>query len=416
MRLLSKISLYHFWLSLFVLSITGFFLFTFLQREISREIEEQLELQTDLVASEIQAGKTVSFPLVQIKTADAEELMKLPKIFKDTLIYDRIQQEQEGYYYFEESKKINGKAFRIRVMTTYIGWGNYSRTITYIFITIAIMFIALGTLLNYFISRSLWKPFLNNLNQMKKYSVSANTNLELSPSNVKEFQEMNEVLTDLSQRGRREYLALKEFTENASHEIQTPLSILKTRLESISQLPVSPELTRLLGDAKQSVTRLSRVNRGLLLLAKLENNTFAADQRQLSLTSVLQRNLELMADLFMHKKITVESSLEEKQVFASPSLMEILVSNLLSNALSHSAAGARVIVVLTQDELLVSNDGPALSFEHSRLFTRFGKGSPGYTGNGLGLSILKQICIGQHWQISYTYHTEQHHFKIKFTT
>ncbi|WP_316839852.1 HAMP domain-containing sensor histidine kinase [Pedobacter gandavensis] len=414
MRLLSKISLYHFWLSLFVLSIAGFFLFNFLQREISREIEEQLELQTDLVAGEIQAGRAVNFPLVQIKTGDEQVLMKIPKIFKDTLIYDHVQNEKEGYYYFEESKKINDQAYRIRVMTTYIGWGNYSRTITYIFITIAVLFIALGTLLNYFISRKLWKPFLNNLNQMKKYSVSSTAKLELSSSNVTEFQEMNEVLTDLSQRGRREYLALKEFTENASHEIQTPLSILKTRLESISQLPVDAELTRLLGDAKQAVTRLSRVNRGLLLLAKLENNTFAADQQQLSLTAVLQRNMELMADLFAHKQICIESSLEEKQVFASAALMEILISNLLSNALSHSAPGASVIVLLRADSLEVSNDGPPLTFERSRLFTRFGKGSPGYTGNGLGLSILKQICIGQGWEITYNYSAKQHHFKVSF--
>jgi hypothetical protein len=112
MRLLSKISYYHFWLSVVVLSITGCILFLFLQHEITAEIEEQLELQTDMVAEELREGKSINFPLVQIHSG-RNKLMSLPKVFQDTLIYDRLQNEQEGYYYFEESKLINQIPYRI---------------------------------------------------------------------------------------------------------------------------------------------------------------------------------------------------------------------------------------------------------------------------------------------------------------
>lgn len=412
MRLLSKLSYYYFWLSVFVLGITGVMLFLFLRHEVSKEIEEQLELQTDMVAEEIRMGRNVNFPLVQITAGDVQ-LMKLPKVFKDTLLYDRLQKESEGYYYFAESKKINSGYYRIKVMTTYIGWNNYSRTIIYIFICIAVMLIILGTLVNYFISSRIWKPFLINLKRMKGYSVSSREELELARTDVKEFQEMNFVLADLAARGRREYNALKEFTENASHEIQTPLSILRTRLESISQLPVNDDLARLLNDAKQAVLRLNKVNKGLLLLAKLENDAFT-DKQSILMDEVLRRNFELMEDLFQTKALKVTQAIQQKEVFVSSSLMEILISNLLSNALSYCPAQGTVSISLSPESLEIGNDGPPLTFEESKLFTRFGKGAPGLSGNGLGLSIVKQICISYQWTITYRYAENRHFFKISF--
>jgi len=411
-RLLSKISYYHFWLSAVVLGITGCMLFLFLRNEISKEIQKQLELQTDMVAQEIHMGRTVNFPLINI-TKGSDSLMKLPKIFKDTMIYDRLQKVTEGYYYFSESKKINSQHYRIMVMTTYIGWDNYSKSIIYIFLSIAGLLIVLGTLVNYFISRRIWKPFLINLKRIKAYSVSSKEELQLTLTDVTEFKELNNVLIDLAARDKREYNALKEFTENASHEIQTPLSILKTRLESISQQPLTVDIARLLNDAKQATIRLSKVNKGLLLLAKLENNAFT-DVQWVSIEAVLKRNFDLVEDLFQHKRLHVEKHIQSKVVFASQFLMEILISNLLTNALSYTPSGARIIFSLSEQLLVISNEGEPLSFPESKLFTRFGKGATDNKGNGLGLSIAKQICTLNKWQLSYSYEKHMHHFSIHF--
>lgn len=412
MRLLTRISYYYFWLSVFVLGITGSMLFLFLRAEISKEIQEQLELQLDMVAQEIQQNRAVNFPLVRIDSGE-KSLMQLPKIFKDTLIYDRVQKVTENYYYFTESKQIHQQYYRIKVMTTYIGWSHYSKTIIYIFACIAIMLIILGALVNYFISSKIWKPFLLNLKRMKDYSVSSKEELELGITDVREFQEMNVVLTDLAVRGKKEYTALKEFIENASHEIQTPLSILRIRLESISQLSVDEEMARLLNDAKQAIVRLNKVNKGLLLLAKLENNTFT-DKQWISLDEVLKRNFELMEDLFQHKSLKVDQHIQGKKIFVSSVLMEIMVSNLLSNALSYSPPQGYISMILTDAYLEISNDGPPLTFDESKLFTRFGKGSPGHHGNGLGLSIVKQICTSHQWEIGYSYSRNRHLFRISF--
>jgi len=155
------------------------------------------------------------------------------------------------------------------------------------------------------------------------------------------------------------------------------------------------------------------MNKGLLLLAKLENDAFP-DKQWLSLDNVLRRNLDLMDDVFQHQSMQVVQFIQNKQVFASSSLMEILISNLLSNVLAHSSSEAKVIITLNDQYLEISNDGEPLTFEPSRLFIRFGKGAPGYNGNGLGLSIVKQTCIACQWDITYSYHRGMHHFKISF--
>lgn len=413
MRLLSKISYYHFWLSLFVLSVTGFMLFIFLRHEISMEIEEQLDLQADMIAEEIHMNKVVSFPLVQISKGDIS-LMRLPKIFKDTLVYDRIQQENEGYYYLTQSKAINGDYYRIKVMTTYIGWSNYSRSISYIFIIIIVMLVLLGTVTNYFISSRMWSPFLHNLRRMTKYSVSSNEELILEPTDIKEFQEMNTVLADLAARGKKEYTVLKQFTENASHEIQTPLSILKTRLESISQFPLDAEVVRLLRDAKIAVTRLSKVNKSLLLLAKLENDVFE-DKALISLEGVIHRNYEFLEDLFQHKELTSILRISPKNVYASTSLMDILMSNMLSNMLRYTPNGGEIQIILDEQKLVFSNQAPPLTFPHTMVFSRFTKSEVSAKRNGLGLSIVRQICINHKWNISYSYANDRHHFEIVFS-
>ncbi|MHA4895337.1 sensor histidine kinase [Pedobacter sp. PWIIR3] len=412
MRLLSKISHYYFWLSLFVLCLTGFLLYLFLRTEISTEIEEQLELQTDMVAHEIDLGRTVSFPLVQVvKGTDA--VMKIPKVFKDTLIYDRLQDVNEGYYYLAGSKKIGNSYYRIKVMTTYIGWSNYSLTIGFIFIAIAIMLVVLGTLTNYFISRKIWNPFLINLKKMKGYSVRSNEELKLADTDVVEFREMNLVLTDLADRSKREYAALKQFTENASHEIQTPLSILKTRLENMGQHPLDEALIPLLNDAKTAVSRLSKVNKGLLLLAKLENDVFE-DKAWLQLSDIIKKNYELLEDLLSHKQLRMSLKLEDKAVFASASLIDILITNLFSNIINHAQTGAEVLIELNEKKLVMVNDGPLLTFSESLLFTRFTKGSRDAKRNGLGLAIIKQICINNNWEIAYCYAGGKHSFTIVF--
>lgn len=412
MKLLSKTSRNYLWVSFTVMAITGVLLFFFLLKTVSEEIREQLELQSEMVTAELTAGKIIRFPLVQINSEKTAALYQ-PPIFRDTLMYDHIQKKKEGYYYLKQTRIISGKPVSIMVMTTHIGWDGYTEAIVIIFIVMACMLVFAGGLVNYFINRKLWTPFLLNLHQLKSYSVSSKTNLQLIPSPIDEFKELNIVIADLAKRARKEYTGLKEFTENASHEIQTPLTIIKSRLESISQLPIDAELANYLLDAKQALDRLSKLNKGLLLLAKLDNDTFP-DQKRIDLGVMLRSITEQMEDLFEQRGIKIITDIQDKKIYGSPYLLEILISNLLSNMRLHAKPNGQIKIMLDNRQMAFSNEGDPMAFPEDRLFTRFGKTAAGYNGNGLGLSIIKQICIAHQWSIVYFYDKNVHVFEIKF--
>ncbi len=411
MKLLTRIGLSQLWLSLFILVLTGWMLMIFLQDEVSSEIKEQLELQTTMVAGEIAAGKLVNFPMVEIDTNKA--VLNFPTVFRDTLIFDSLQQKAEGYYYLEETRVIKGKEYRIKVMTTHIGFDGYLEAVTYIFVTMAFLFIALGALMNYFISKKIWQPFLNNLQKLKLYSVSSQENLILDKSKITEFKEMNSVLQELASSARREYDALKEFTENVSHEIQTPLSIIQARLESVIQFELQPDVARFVIDAKQATHRLSKVNKGLLLLAKLENNAFL-EKEVIDLENIILSKLREIEDLFTAKGLLIRLVTKSSEIIANRFLAEIMISNMMSNMLAHSPSKSTCKVILKEQSLSFQNEGAPLNFPLSKLFTRFSRASDDYKGNGLGLSIVKQICTVNGWNIRYEFKAEKHIFHIRF--
>ncbi|WP_316824140.1 HAMP domain-containing sensor histidine kinase [Pedobacter miscanthi] len=412
MKLLTRTIINYFWLTIGVLLVTGFLLYGFLYLQIFEEIKEQLQLQESMVAKEISEGRKVNFPLVKTEAVPLDRLMVNP-VFKDTLIYDDIQKKKEGYYILRQPRQINGQVYMIEVMTTHIGWDGYSRAIIFIFILIAMMIVVVGSIINYFSNRKLLWPFLQNLDRLKVYSVSSNEKLELVGSDISEFKEFNLVINGLTERAGGEYRVLKEFTENASHEIQTPLSIIQGKLDRMSQFDQSVEMTGFIADAKSAVNRLTKVNKGLLLLAKLDNGAFP-DENVLDISNLLFRQMEQIDDLIDHKAIKLVTEIKPKKITASASLMEVLISNLLSNMIAHSPKGATAKIVLLKNKISFENSGNQLPFEEHKLFNRFGKSVLGKTGNGLGLPIVQQICLLYGWQISYCYRGGNHIFEIIF--
>ncbi|MET1056194.1 MAG: HAMP domain-containing sensor histidine kinase [Pedobacter sp.] len=408
MKLLSKTSINYLWVSVTILIVTGILLFILLFKSDSEEQREQLELQADMVTAELNAGHAINYPLVRITTNQHPDHKP---VFKDTVIYDYIQKAYEGYYYLRQTKTIKGKPVTLTVMTTSIGSEGISKVIILISVVSACMLVLGGGTINYFMNKKIWNPFLLNLKQVQVYSVSTPGNLDLIPSSVDEFEELNKVITDLAERARQEYSGLKEFTENASHEIQTPLAIIKSRLESMSQFTLDPRFANYLSDTKQALNRLSKINRGLLLLAKLDNNVFP-DKQEMQLDQVILTMLGQMEDLFDHRKMALHSDIREKTVHASPYLLEILITNLLSNILQHGEPNSTVSIQLSAQHMVFSNAGNPLGFPQDKLFSRFGKTVAGYKGNGLGLSIVHQICVVHHWNIVYAYSDGRHTFQI----
>ncbi len=286
-------------------------------------------------------------------------------------------------------------------------------------ILVALGMIALMLGLNYLISQKLmnrlWKPFYTTLQQISEYKMSSRKALELPAVNIDEINLLNTHLNGMTQRIRNDYLSLKEFTENASHEMQTPLAIIRSRVDELLQTEkINEQSSRQLAGIEDAVMKLSRLQQALLLLAKLENRQFE-EKEQVGIRKIVDHWIDMFSDLFTPGGISLVVEMEETMVLTHPHLADILVSNLLKNALRYTARNGVIKISLNNKEFSITNTAIGESLDKERLFQRFYRAS-GVTSDstGLGLAIVKEICSTTGWQITYFFEQGAHRFQVLF--
>lgn len=277
--------------------------------------------------------------------------------------------------------------------------------------------IAMILLFNYLINRKLitqiWKPFYNTIDNIKDYAANQQS-LSLSKEPIDEINLLNESLNSMTERIHKDYFALRSFTENASHEMQTPLAVIRSKVESLYQFAEGKEnmMQQLLAIEDASL-KLSKLHQSLLLLTKLENRQFVLNE-PVNLKTILLHKIEERRDLFSAKNIQVSVAATDFEMHFHQHLAEILISNLLNNAFRYTAPEGKISIILNPETLSVSNSAIHDSLDTNKIFQRFYRASESDTGTGLGLSIIKEICTASGFSIHYQYEKAQHHFIILF--
>lgn len=265
-----------------------------------------------------------------------------------------------------------------------------------------------------FISSRLWLPFDKTLEAIERFKLENGACPPLAESDTKEFARLNVALQKLMTDSLHSYRLQKEFTENASHELQTPLAVFQSKLDLLLQQPeITERQAAIIQDLYQMNNRLSHLNRNLLLLAKMENNQFNRTESVDVATVVkeLQPYLESLSGGLVLKQNFSVASLPIK---ANRSLLESMINNLIVNAVRHNKTGGEITVSLSDNRLTVSNTSDDAVLDENQIFNRFYRPSEKTTGNGLGLSIVKAVCDYHGWKISYDYADEKHLFMVIF--
>ena len=283
-----------------------------------------------------------------------------------------------------------------------------------VFIALALL---LGTLylLNYQIAKSIWKGFYENLDRMKNFSLQSHDKLELRSTKVLEFSELNLMLENLSSQVINDYLVLKQFTEDASHEIQTPLAIITSKIETLlNDRELSTQQFETLSSIEDSVARLSRLNKNLVLLARLENKQFI-DTSPVNFQELLTEKVKEFEELTELKGIAVACIFKNKLIYElNPVLAEILVANLLSNAINHVTGDKNIRIEIKDNQLIFANSGESRLVKPDAVFNRFYKENPSSKSVGLGLAIVKKICDNYSISIQYSFESATHRFVLSF--
>lgn len=263
-------------------------------------------------------------------------------------------------------------------------------------------------------AKRLWAPFDRTLELIEQFRLEDDRKLVLPMGDVREFNRLNDALGRLMANSLASYHAQKEFTENASHELQTPLAIFQTKLDLLLQQPgLTREQADIIQDLYRMNSRLARLNRNLLLLAKIDNGQFDRTER-VQLQGLLDELLPCLDSLSAHLHIQCELGPAPVYIQANRALLESMINNLMVNAVRHNRPDGVITISATAHTLTVSNtsDEPALDATH--IFNRFYRPTQHEQGNGLGLAIVKAVCDYHGWNIGYHYDHGVHSFEVHF--
>lgn len=327
--------------------------------------------------------------------------------------YDALDNELEPYRELNASVLIDGNLYTYTARINLVETEDLMKSIAILFFVIISLLLLGLFVINKRLSLNLWKPFNETLNQIEKFEIDKSNQPKLTETGIEEFNRLNVSIEKLIEKNTSIYHFQREFIENAAHELQTPLAVFQAKIDTLFQSAnFTKEQYVLLSSLNDSVSRLTRLNKNLLLLSKMENDNYS-EKETVSLNEAIKKHLDFFNEQATTKKLTIKLELTETVSIVSNSvLLEILISNLFLNAIRHNSYNGIIIVRLTNLSLTFLNTGQAMPLVADRLFNRFSKSNPSEQGNGLGLAIIRKITDLNNWSISYSFVENLHSFSV----
>ncbi|REG91544.1 sensor histidine kinase [Algoriphagus antarcticus] len=342
-----------------------------------------------------------------------ENIARQDSIYEETK-FNEYEDEWDRFRVMQTVIEINKKHYLLTIET------NVEEAYETIFAIGLVTVVLYGILvfgfirLNRKISKDVWEPFDKTLTKLKSFDLSTSKEVNFEPSDIEEFEELNHTISKLIAENVSVYNQQKAFVANASHELQTPIALLKSKLDMLFQdEKLNTTQSELVNAIQIPLARLTRVNKNLLLLARIENSRFT-DVEALDFSLKITKSEELLQDYMEEKELKFQKVPSGICKFeCSKFLAETLVNNLLSNAIRHSPKKGQIMVEWNESGFTFKNTGEFPLVEES-LFKRFSVTSDKGTSSGLGLAIVKEICKQNSWQIKYSFTDSYHIFSIRF--
>lgn len=399
-----------------ILVITGIIYYFFIHLILTNKLDKDLVVEENEIRQYTRTYQKLPLPASYLDQqvsyrelpADANNIRE----FSNTTYLNPIENEQEPGRSLVTTLRLKGQNIQVTITKSRVESEDLVRVILLITLGVTLSLLVSLIIINRFVMSRLWMPFYNTLKRMKSFEVTKIESLNSDTTKIDEFIELNQSVNAMADRVKKDYRELKSFTDNASHEMMTPLAVINSKLDSLLQTePFTAQQGTLLEDIYQATGRLSRLHQSLLLLAKIENNLIT-DAQEIDLKVLIESKVRQFHELFERDSLIVQTKLSNKTVNMSRYLADILLNNLFSNAVRHNQRGGKILIELTEDTLIISNTGKDFSGK-DRLFDRFSKSNES-EGMGLGLAITKQVCNLYGYQINYQQINELHIFSVFF--
>ncbi|MCA8830400.1 sensor histidine kinase [Hymenobacter pini] len=423
MKLLTATTRHYLGLTVGLLALASILLYAGFGWTLRHEVDELLYNRQLHIQQQIARG--LALPAAPF--ADNLDRSRHPRTlgYSDTLLLDPVEQQlvphRQLTFRLQPARAASAPEW-ITVRKSLVETEEVLAVVVGVLGSVLVLLLGGVVLLNRWLSQRLWSPFRQTLATLRAYDLQQHQALALPASAIDEFRELNLALNTLSERLVRDYESLRQFTENAAHETQTPLAIIQAKLEQLLQAPALQEdehLITVVGDALGGVQRLSRLHQALTLLIRLENQQFAPAQAvSVQLEQLLRDRIALLEPLLEARQVQLTWRVHPPVVPLTMhiGLADSLVQNLLHNAIKHNYSGGRVDVQLAGQVLEISNTGPAVTGDPTQFFERFRKQNAASPSPGLGLSIVQHICAYYGFSISYVFDATRtrHILRVQF--
>ncbi|SHE75351.1 Signal transduction histidine kinase [Dysgonomonas macrotermitis] len=329
--------------------------------------------------------------------------------------YSQAEKHEIDYRIYYNKINIEGEPYVFMSRIAMIETKDLLRTLGIQYLLFFVIIIIGLLTLQRILSRRLWKPFYNSLNEIENFKLEKGKVPDFEKTTTTEFVRLNNNLRKFMQDNITSYNQQKEFTENASHELQTPLAVFQSQLDLLLQdSSLNESQMNVIESLYDVSSRLTRLNKNLLLLSRIDNSQFK-ETITIDLSQLLEHQLTYFKELASNNRITLVVDIQNPLIItANKVLLESLINNLISNAIRHNYGGGLINIEVKDNTFQISNSGGKSSLNKDKVFRRFSRTSEERKGNGLGLSIVNQICKLHGWEVGYNYTDELHRFYVIF--
>ncbi len=404
-----------------ILSIWATFFYFIIIGELYDEIDDNLEDYSEIIITNFNAGNDMphknngtnnSYHIELISKSDY--IMEGEPTFLKSMLYIEAKQESEPVRIFKTTFRGDGnKTYRLIVYTPSIEHEDLIESILLYMVYLFILLLVTIGFINIWVYKTSMAPMYKILSWLETYQLGEKNKKLYNKTDISEFQKLNDAINSNIERIEKNYTMQKEFIANASHELQTPLAICKTRLEGLLDSDLKEEQLGKIIKTQNTIDYMTRLNKTLLLLSKIENQQFI-DKEEVNISYIIDTLICDFKEIYASHKIDVVIQHDAiLTVNMNHVLAKTLVINLLKNAFVHNHKFGMVHINIEYSKLVIENSGDS-ALDDKLIFEHFYQGTKKENCTGLGLAIAHSICKENNYKITYKYIQQKHQFSILF--
>lgn len=406
---------------LFIIAVWATLFYAVITEEVYDNIDDGLKNSKLLIIREAYANKKVlearEFGINQYKVTPLPKgrLYDFSEKFISTFEFMEYDNDNEPVRLLETVfNDADGNPYKLTIRASMVEEDELLEDLLIALVALYFMLVISIAIINRVILKKAWKPFYSTLTQLKGFKLGTGHTFKAPESSISEFRTLGHELEDLLQRNEAIYASQKQFIENASHELQTPLAISLNKLELFADNHhLNETQMNELGRISDTLNRLVRLNKSLLLLSKIENRQYA-DEESVNFNELISQLAEDYTDLAEFKDVSINITANSELDFnMNRGLAATLISNLLKNAIVHNHTGGNVNFYIAENSFSISNTGNGKPLDTTNVFKRFYRESNSEQSTGLGLSIVSSIISNYGMKANYSFNG-LHTFTITF--